>query len=337
MRQETNRSRRHHYIPQFYQRLFLRADEAPIWVYDKRGGAPRSQYPVNTGVEKDLYTVPAGDGSPTDALETELFAFLDGLASAILRRWCEPGGRMDRSEQGDIAVFLAYMHARVPRQIAFVQELGDVMAREFVRTLPQRHRDLRAFWDEFVASRPPGEAHPDFETMRPYLEDPEKHFHIRMNPNLGLAYSLMLTDLFIDTVRHMHWSLVDGPSGSFFISSDAPVAVFAPAPDGRIALAGNLASPLLEVSFPLTPERCLLLRKSPGQHRWRCGRESVHELNRRQALMAGRYLFSHVNTGYVQGLCDEFKKTLDSKKVDDEAALPYLRALMRSHAREPRG
>jgi len=331
------RSKRHHYIPQFYQRLFLQSEDARIWVYDKKGGEPRDQYPVNTGVEKDLYTIPAQDGSPSDALETELFAILDGRASPILRRWSEPGTRMQQAEKAEIAVFLAYMHTRVPRNIAFVNELGDVMARELARSLPRRHGDLRAFWDEFRASRGDPDAHPEFEVMRPYLEDPERYSKITMNPKHALAFSLLATEAFIDSIRGMHWSLCDAASGSFFVTSDVPVVAFAPAPDGTVAMAGNLASPRLEVSFPLTTGTCLLLRRSPAQHRWRCGRELVQELNRRQAFMAARFLFSHLRFNYVQGLCEQFGYTLDLKKVDEEASLPYLRALIDRNVKTSRG
>ncbi len=63
-------AKRQHYNPQFYLRYFLPAGEKTFWVYDKEGGEPRRQAPLNTGIIGNFYTAETPTGERVD-LENE--------------------------------------------------------------------------------------------------------------------------------------------------------------------------------------------------------------------------------------------------------------------------
>ena len=63
-------SKRNHYLPQFYLHQFVQSNDNSIFrVYYKGEKKPRTQTPVNTGIEKHLYNVKGADGSFDDSVE----------------------------------------------------------------------------------------------------------------------------------------------------------------------------------------------------------------------------------------------------------------------------
>ena len=110
-------AKRHHYVPQFYLRYFASdaGQKTPtFWVYDKAGGEPRQQPPVNTAVEGHFYSFETEEGRD-DRIE-EALARLEAAAKPILDHWLSAGVRPEREEISEIGGFLAFMHTRVPRR-----------------------------------------------------------------------------------------------------------------------------------------------------------------------------------------------------------------------------
>lgn len=323
------RSKRHHFLPQFCQRFFVqKGDGTNIWVYDKRGGPPRAQTPAITGFEKNLYTVPGDDGCPSDALETEVFGWLDGIACPILQRILEPGERLTREEAGEVAVFLGYMHARVPRNIDVIQQLGDVMAQEVLGSLPKDPQGARLLWDEYRENSGDHDA-PPFEQMERYFKEPGKYFRVSMNPRHALAHSLASAKLFVLRMISMSWSILDAPDDEFFVTSDAPLVSFAPTTDGHVVFGANLVSEELEISFPISPSVCLYLHPGRGHQRWTATGAVVKELNRRTAFMAERFIYSHLRSSRVEALREKFSYTLQQAKIDAQSAAAEYRKAIR--------
>lgn len=118
-------TRRNHYVPRSYLGRFCGPDGF-LWVYSKDGSPPRKQAPADTAVESNLYTTQTKDGTKSDALERELFAPLDGVTKAILDNWINKDYRIQDDEIAKMAVYMAYQHARVPRNIGVMSAVTEL-------------------------------------------------------------------------------------------------------------------------------------------------------------------------------------------------------------------
>ena len=82
-----NRPKRHHFLPETYQKGFL-SDDGYIWVYEKGGHEPRPQQPQDAGVIKHYDRITLTDGSTDSSLETETFSMLDNLWKPLYDSMC---------------------------------------------------------------------------------------------------------------------------------------------------------------------------------------------------------------------------------------------------------
>jgi hypothetical protein len=69
-------ARRHHYVPQFYQKGFADADQR-LWLYDRRTQKYCKAHPVNICCENDLYMIDPG-GRRNSYIETKWLSKVDG-------------------------------------------------------------------------------------------------------------------------------------------------------------------------------------------------------------------------------------------------------------------
>lgn len=283
-------TKRNHYVPQFVQEYFV-GDDGKLWVYDKDGGAPRAQMPVNTGVERFLYTVRKDDGQHDDSLE-RWFAAQEGATKPILDRLIRPGAQIQEDDKPILAHFMALMFARVPRTIGMAEEMGAVMWEEYLRSLASDEARFNELYARFLKDHP-DEGMPPADEMRKSFELFESgELEVVMRRQPALAVSLGVTEEFYQTLMELHWSIVDGPSGAAFLTGDSPVTSIAIHDDGRAQFGANFVNPRFEVSFPISPSVSLYLTKQKRQARYRCGPDLVHELNRRTAYMAERFVYS---------------------------------------------
>lgn len=150
--------RRHHYVPQFYLHNFTTAkkeDKQPgFWIYDKAGGEPRRLTPLNTTVERDLYTFIKPDGTPDVTLEVDLFSRVEGWTQPILDRLIRRPNLME----GDfemLTLFIALLHVRVPRMIRATQEHMEQFTLEWWKALGRDRGEVEKMWDKYCTGGEP--------------------------------------------------------------------------------------------------------------------------------------------------------------------------------------
>lgn len=100
-----NVAKRNHYLPQFNLQHFVNIYDKHFWVYYKGQKAPQPQTPINTCIEKNLYTVKHEDGSTNDLLEKAIFAPIEGAVSQIIARLVSASGRLKETDIPDLAQF----------------------------------------------------------------------------------------------------------------------------------------------------------------------------------------------------------------------------------------
>ena len=322
----TSVRKANHYVAQSYQQRFCDA-EGLIWVYDKETRTVKPQHPQTTAVMMHLYTTETEGGEKSDILEREVFAPLDGGILPLIKRWVEPDYRIPENEIPPMSYYLAFQHARVPRTLEMFRELGEKMHVEFIKQMASDKNEIdKAFGD--IAEKAPPEVGVTREKVQEWFANFDKHCELKLKDEFVLRTTIMQNvPNYYETFVKMHWSVVEAPRDSFFITCDAPVVSFTRDPYGQpnaYLLGCGTAYPEFEMRFPLSPTVCVLARKVKGQPRIKCGSKKVDEFNYMAALIAERYIFSHCKSAKVMSLLERCARTRGKPKIDDE----YVRRRM---------
>jgi hypothetical protein len=314
---------RNHYLPQFYLRGFLAQNAPKIFcVYDKKENAFRPQTPINTGIERHLYNLEQPDGTVDDTLETQVFAPIESVSKPVIDRLLEANARLVPDDIETLAWFLAFMATRVPRSIRAAQEMGEALVLHHALDLakqPDRIKEILA------ALKQQGKLDSDITVAeaQEFLKSTDKNFKVSMNEKFAMGMSLLMTqDVFLQLLE-MNWCLCRAPSGSYFICSDMPLVSFVLDNDGRAMFGGGLSLPSVQVTFPISPEKCLYLDRKQSQRYRAASKAFVREINRRTAWAAERFIISTNKTKYVQELCTWASRSIELPKLDKDEILKW--------------
>jgi hypothetical protein len=306
-------SRRNHYLPQFYLRFFATEKNGQLWVYDKQNPEPRLQSPKATAIEVDLYTLVDKHGVENDQLE-RMFSGLESQTRPILNRWVTNATAIKRSEIGPVAEFLAVMHLRVPRNLAAIREFGGKFTMEYFKKKAQDAAWFNQSYERIVKST--GEpAKIPTEQMRQMMLSPEKHYKLQMDRQYALITTFnQLMPIFEELVS-MSWSICEAPEGIFFVTSDAPVNVFAMTGEWQALFGAGFGLPQVEVTFPLSASKSLCISRKRYPPVYRATGNRIIELNRRCVVQAERFLISPYRSNRVKTLITRFGSLIGKEKM----------------------
>jgi len=316
---------RNHYLPKFYLEYFLPKKEPRVfWVYDKEGGEPRAQTPVNTGIERHLYNVIWPDSSVDDYIERKVFGPIESIAKPIIDRWLKTH-RISESEIPKIAAFLAFMNTRVPRNIETIREVGAVLATCLMKDLAKKPEEIKKYLSRLKKEREIKEIK-SIKEMQNILENFEENFHVSMSKKPAMAMSLLLTEEVDRQLLNMNWCIYRAPRDSFFITCDSPLVCFVLDKNGMATFGGGFGLPNAEVTFPLSPDECLYLdRKQTNAYR-AISKKIVKEINRRTAWMAERFIISMIRTNCVKRIVEESSVTIKEPKMDKKKLIQIFKS-----------
>ena len=323
---------RNHYLPRFYLKAFLPAtDPKSFWVYDKKGGTPRPQTPINTGIERHLYNLENPDGSVGDTLERQVFAPLDTAAKSVIDRLLRPRARLEESDLPKLAEFLSFMGTRVPRSIRAAQELGEALACFHVSNLAEKPEEIRKLLSELKGQ---GKLFGELtvEELQKAIEGIDQDFKLSLNEKVSMLTSLVGAREIHEELLRMNWCLCCAHSDAFFICSDSPLVCFVPRPDGTAIFGGGYALLEVEVTFPLSPAKCLYIDRKHNQRYRALNEDAVKEVNRRTAWAAERFIISTHKCSYVEELLNWSAGSIDKPRMNRNE----LFSLFRARARERR-
>jgi hypothetical protein len=326
-------AKRNHYLPQFYLEYFIPASRpAHFWVYDKEGGNPRPQTPINTGVEGHLYTVLNEDGAKDDFIETQVLSPLDGVAKSILDRWADPQSRIQEEEIPVIAEFLAFFDTRVPRNIEMVREMGKLLALKHSKDLSADPDRLMRYIERYKSENP-DEKVPGLDEVREWFRNPETRFKFSTNRTVAMVLSFLSSQTIFEELITMNWQLFRIPEGSELVTCDSPLVSFVRDGKGRAMFGAGFGLQGIEVSFPITPSACLFLDHpedgleiTPNEH-------FVREMNKRTVYMAERFVVSRSRSEEVADLVQRFSLTRKQPKLDQFDLFKYLEQNLRELVR----
>jgi hypothetical protein len=259
-------AKRDHYLPQFYLNYFLPEDNPEnFWVYDKKGGDPICQTPINTGIEGQLYRLEGPRITNPKFIDTIFFQRNESAVKPVIQRLLYPGARLKDTDIPVLADFLALMHVRVPRTQKMVKEVEGVVLTHLLHSTPMNTEKieeiLRECREENGADNLPSSA----KEFTDLLEKVEEHYQIELTKQPALLLSIISVTTIIQQLLEMNWCLCRSPRDAFFITCDAPLVIFLLDDEGNASFGQGLEETAVQVTFPLSPTKCLYLRRSKIQ------------------------------------------------------------------------
>jgi hypothetical protein len=306
--------KRQHIIPALHLRYF--AGDKPqgqVWNYDAHSGRVWSATPENTAVEAHFYSGERPDGTMDTAIEQHL-ADVENVAKPIydgLLRGEIPA--VECQERADFANFLALMFSRTRamRRMAaegygkFIQIMMYANANH-----PEAFDRAIRRYEEQSGQKVTAEQR---EHARQSLIDPSNY--VFTVPKERTFSALGAADKLWPLLYDMHWWLMTAEAG-YFITSDNPVVRECdPRSVSPFYGDGGFINKTVEVTFPLAPNKLLLMCWSTVERRSTLTRDMVRAANMTRASRSEQFLYAHVNDPEIATLAADFRDSRPGIKL----------------------
>jgi hypothetical protein len=284
MASDQQRRKRHHYVPQGYQKCWADPDGDVIARFRGRKDAFKTRA-LNVAVEGNLYTIEGALGQPDDTVERELADYVDKFAPSLLEMLATKASSKNSVERREISDFLAMQLARTPDSIGRIMFVNNVIEK---------------------AAEPPV----SLETMRRYLtevhllEEPPE-IEVKAAADLVNGMTAMgplpskkdsLEILFrvarervSPILQKKAWSIEIDPRNRF-VTSDLPVNKYWANANNYEGVGVENAD---EIRFPIDPGHLLVMRPRFPEHRVVVPEERVSIVNRGTAARCYRFVIGH--------------------------------------------
>ena len=264
----------------------------------------------NVSIENNFYSFERRDGTWDNILD-DWITKVEGKATPVYMKLLDSKIPPYSQDKYDFAQYLAlaYVRTRTMRRMS-AETIGQMMQVQHYAHAenPKAFEAGVARYEKDMGKLLTSEAK---ESLRNTLLDPSR-FTLILPKELGFGSFRVLDDL-TDIFVRTHWSLVDTGSG-FYITSDNPVLRMIPGPLPRRDW--GFRHKTMEVTFPLSPRRMLLLthEKPPANH-WIASKETVREQNEGRALACEHELYCHLEHKHIARLSAQFKDKRSNRKV----------------------
>jgi hypothetical protein len=278
---ESNPNKNQHWIPQCYQQPWCDPDtpsgQTPyVWCFVKDGSAAKRRAPKNIFYEKDLYTIPAADGSRDLRIEHGL-AGLESDFVTIRDNFLAQHKPLDEINNLKLRAFVAAMSSRTPFHINHWQQQFKAPL-EFMRAEYEYQRSKQRedpLWKN--VKLPSAADSPAIQEIQQIAEGPRGQL---------LAGMMEVT---FPIVAKMSLAVVRTDDDVGFISSDDPCVLF----DGDaqhyppLCRSPVLVSPNSELTLPVSPFQCILLNWKGFEGYHEIPVKLVDDLNRKTCFSCG--------------------------------------------------
>lgn len=290
---------------------------------------PREATPINTAVERDLYSFTHPDGTLDVSVETELFTKVEGQTKPILDKWARSPCRLTRSDIEMVLLYISLQHVRVPAMIRTNKEFEEKFAMEYVKWLANQPDEVDKMW----RSLPEGSRSvtwKDRSEFEAHLKDVENLYSIEVDPKRALAASLMQVQAIHRELMQLVPSICVTNVSTMYATSDSPINVFAPTGDGKAIFGAGFGLPTVEVVFPFSPFHALYLSRKGEPGWYDVDGRTVDEFNRRCVRGSDRYIMASYFSKRILRYLEEFKDSYRKSRIDgNEVAAVVEKAFVR--------
>jgi hypothetical protein len=320
---KVERSRRHHYVPEFYLKSFgIKEDSANkgrLWRFERGASVPIAVPPRRAAVEIDYNTVALPSGERTDVFEKFLSTVETGVNSILPNAICTEGRVLNHVEREKLAFFIVISMLRVPESRNRINKLRADIAEMSMHTAARVPGRFESLMEEVEArtGKKPG-ATP--QQVREFILG--RKYRIKVPSIVSLDMMFREAKELWPVIFHMQWNVLTTDSDDLFFTSDNPVVYVNPHAGGFWG--GALLDVGVELTFPISPRRCLvathdallrqkaaacstpqevghLISSTPVKMNYdTASNVIVREINRRTVRRATRWVFSSTNNVGLQ-------------------------------------
>ncbi len=265
--------RKHHYLPQFYLRVFS-ANGRSIYQIEKHGGRAYVSAIRDTAAIRDYHELDSPGFEDPNAVEKRLAQveaqLAEGLAHVLQDGIATP------ETHARLIQLVALLRVRVPAFKAHI----DASMRNVVRSV------------ELMMERK-GQLPPAPKGFEDVLRMEDLEITISNWKCLEFMFKIAADPHLFNLLAAMRPTVLRAPPGALFLTCDQPVAVFHPTASPTDAYGVGLTDPATEVSVPLSCRVLLFLSwtTEPAADR-DATMDEVVEFNRRTVIMADSLVFA---------------------------------------------
>ncbi len=303
-----------HYVPCFYLKGFTDNDHV-LWVCEK-GKPIRKSKPKDEANRPDYYTHVAS--ATRDETAEEFLESSESRAAPMILKLANPQFCLTPEKARDLYLFVAFMFARVPSIREYHDVLAATVAKEFQKRQAQDKQRFHEMYDRFRKAT--GEfLETDAEALRQIILAGQYDV-IQSSTAFNLDTMFDSAFAVLQVIANFSYEVLYAPSGSFFVTSDAPVVTILPDGSGKqVNVNVGFGWPDVEVFFPLNKRACMRLKRGIEPGAIEINDRGVTQINRVVMACASRHLFSSQGHKRIARLFDEYGCTVRPGK---ESFLP---------------
>lgn len=287
---KQNEPRRHHYVPEIYQKGFVDRDER-LWLYDRQLQRYRKVHPRHICRENELYTI-APEAEQNRYIETEWLSRLDGEGATAIRQF-ESGLSLDDEWKESFSVFMAQQITRTPAFRDMTKRNYKVMGEEYLRLGFTDVERARQLLEDYRAQT--GDTSGDHVTAESMVEAVVGgHIQVSVGEGPFLRNMVQQIEFLARWINAFEWQILKAAKDTGFIICDYPfVVVPAQGHSGDV----GLCLPGTVKYFPLTRASCLRMGDPDyGFSYQNITNQEVRRINQNIAVNSERFIMGPSRT-----------------------------------------
>ena len=260
---------RHHYVPVCLTKRFCLQNKT-LFLYDLKKNNILKSDPRNSFVESCYHSVQKDEGGMDHNKIENLLMPFEGSGIRAITRYVQSKGLVDKSTKEEIASFWSLQYLRVPIRREEAEEAlkanirmtSDLCEKSGLITLPP---ELKKYGNSFN------------DVCEIVITLPQV-----------TLMALGALDKCMAVLMNMNWCLIEFENMDYLALSDNPCSFFSDVKTQNYGL--SFATPRVEVILPIDLNHCILASWKPLPPFLKGNKKMLHEINRRTALYAQRFL-----------------------------------------------
>ncbi|MGA1870914.1 MAG: DUF4238 domain-containing protein [bacterium] len=248
---KLNKSKRHHYLPQFYLEYFC--INGCLWLFDKKNKEYRIQTPINTTLKSYYYSLEDEKGQKGAQIESFL-SKIEGFAKPIIQK-INSGNNITSEEKEKLSIFIAFMMNRVPEFEKSVNDIENHLIKKFAKFIFSDEKRTQAILDRYDKSTGTKDDTNVKEVMEFFKSN---NFDIEVPRSESLRLMVELSIELAAYFTQMDWVFYHAPQKASFVTTDNPV-IIVPPKNRKNFYSRGITTPGARKIFPLSQSACLIM------------------------------------------------------------------------------